>query len=313
MFLIGPNCRLLLKHRLLKFPLLDQLLRASRDTLRKIAHRRDMTIIKNLPTFSPPYGPGLDKTIARLALLSANQTFPFMVHFIEVINKKPFAEPIPITLFSNTVSAQNAAIELKSMFDKYGSDKANRHNYHHLYGAILADRRDALVNLLEIGLGTNYPDLPSSMGSSGRPGASLRAFAEFLPRAHVYGADIDRRILFQETRITTLFVDQTDPASFRTLASELNCQFDIIIDDGLHAPNANIATLSFACENLKNDGWFVVEDIESAAIPVWRVISALLPKKYTSWIIAAEGAFLFTMKVNERETARDDFVSTEKI
>jgi hypothetical protein len=308
MLLIGPKSRLFLKDRLRKLPLLDRLLRASRERLRQVLHRRDMTIIKNLSTFSPPSGAGLDKTIAQLAVLSANQTFPFMVHFIEVINKRPFPEPVPITLCSNTVSAQNAATELKSILDKHGSDKAHEHNYHHLYGAILVDQRDSTVSMLEIGLGTNYPDVPSSMGSRGRPGASLRAFAEFLPRAHIYGADIDRRILFQETRITTFFLDQTNLSSFCDLASQVDCQFDIIIDDGLHSPNANIATLIFACENLKKGGWLVVEDIKAEAIPVWRVISALVPSSYRCWVIAAEGGFLFVMKRSERQIDEEDFV-----
>jgi SAM-dependent methyltransferase len=306
MLLIGPNSRLyrrLVSLRGGNRPLIKRLLAevttACLEALRQIIHRQDITTIKRFQLFSPPYDSGPDKTIAALAVQSANQTFPFIVHFIEVINQKHFSEPTPITLFSNTVSARSAAMELKSMFDRHGSDKGTFHNYHHLYGAILQDRRGSTVTMLEIGLGTNYLDVASNMGSGGRPGASLRAFAEFLPLGCIYGADIDRRVLFQEARIKTFFVDQTRLDSFRSLACEVNCKFDLIIDDGLHSPNANIATLSFACDNLKEGGWFVVEDIQSAAIPVWRVISALLPTNYKSWIIAAEGGFLFVIRRNE--------------
>ena len=137
---------------------------------------------------------------------------------------------------------------------------------------------------------------PQIWGASGRPGASLRAFKEFLPEANIYGADIDRRILFEEDRIKTFFVDQTNPGSFAAVATQINCKFDVIIDDGLHSPNANIATLVFACNNLKQGGWFIVEDIAAAAIPVWRVVSALLPKDYRSWLIDAEGEFLFAIR-----------------
>ena len=45
-------------------------------------------------------------------------------------------------------------------------------------------------------MGTNNPNLVSTMGSSGRPGASLYAFKEYLPNAIIYGADIDKDILF---------------------------------------------------------------------------------------------------------------------
>jgi SAM-dependent methyltransferase len=304
MLLSGPKSRLFLRHLLAKFPLLEDVIRDSFETLRQIIYRRDVATIKSLPLFSPFFGSGPHKTIATLAVLSANQTFPFIVNFIEIINNKPFSKPIPITLFSNTLRAQRAAIELKSLFDQYGSDKAT-HNYHHLYGHILQDHRDSVITMLEIGLGTNYSDVASSMGPDGKPGASLRAFAEFLPLAYIYGADIDRRILFQETRIRTFFVDQTNLESFRSLASQIDCKFDVIIDDGLHSPNANIATLSFACEKLKAGGWFVVEDIGAAALPVWRVISALLPNNYRSWLIDTEGGFLFAMWLKEPPIGED--------
>jgi hypothetical protein len=307
MILIEPNSKLYRRfirikggngNRALIKRLLVQVIMTPLETLRQITHRRDIATIRGLSLFSPPYDSGPDKTIAKLAVQSANQTFPFMVHFIEVANNERFSEPTPITLFSNTARAQNAAIELKSMFDQHGSDKATLHNYHHLYGEILEDLRYSTVTILEIGLGTNNLDVASHMGPGGRPGASLRAFAEFLPRACIYGADIDRRILFQEARIKTFFVDQTNPQSLRSLASQVECKFDLIIDDGLHSPNANIATLSFACDNLKEGGWFVVEDIQTAAIPIWRVVSALLPKNYRSWIIAAEDGFLFVIRRN---------------
>jgi hypothetical protein len=111
----------------------------------------------------------------------------------------------------------------------------------------LAPKRNERLRLLEIGLGTNNPDVVSTMGASGKPGASLRAFRDFLPNARVFGADIDGRILFEEERILTYYVDQTRSISFDELADKLgNEGFDLVIDDGLHSPNANIATMIFA-------------------------------------------------------------------
>lgn len=69
-------------------------------------------------------------------------------------------------------------------------------------------------NILEIGLGTNDPTLVSSMGSGGRPGPSLYAFKQYLPNANIYGADIDKDILFNEERINTCYVDQLDIKTF---------------------------------------------------------------------------------------------------
>ncbi|MGC2415271.1 MAG: hypothetical protein WA459_21570 [Stellaceae bacterium] len=201
---------------------------------------------------------------------SANQTFPFLVHLIESVIGAPFSPPIPIETFSISPQAEAAATELKTLFDRYGSDKARRHNYHHLYGHILSDR-NAIAHLLEIGLGTNNTAVVSNMGSAGSPGASLRAFRDFLPGATIHGADIDRSVLFEEPNIITYFLDQTNLQSFDDLSAIVGQDFDIIIDDGLHAPNANIASLAFACKRLKPGGWSVVEDINPAALPVWRV------------------------------------------
>jgi hypothetical protein len=114
------------------------------------------------------------------------------------------------------------------------------------------------------------------MGENGIPGASLRALRDFLPNARIFGADIDEPILFKEDRIKTYYVDQTQPASFNDLSLRLGSDgFDLVIDDGLHAPNANIATLAFALHILKPNGWFVVEDIKRESLPIWETVSAL--------------------------------------
>jgi hypothetical protein len=128
------------------------------------------------------------------------------------------------------------------------------------------------------------------------PGASLRAFRTFLPHATVCGADIDHRILFEEERIRTFVVDQTERRSWDLLSAAIDHDFDLIIDDGLHSPNANIATLLFGLGRLRIGGWLVVEDIPAVALPLWQVISTLLPEQYESRIVAAPVGFLFLVR-----------------
>ena len=150
------------------------------------------------------------------------------------------------------------------------------------------------MRVLEIGLGTNNPDVVSTMGESGIPGASLRAFRDFLPNAQVFGADIDEPILFKEDRIETYYVDQTQPDSFNDLLLNLGTEgFDLVIDDGLHAPNANIATLAFALHILKPNGWLVIEDIKTESLPIWETVSALLPVDSHPTLIKARRTHLF--------------------
>ena len=69
-----------------------------------------------------------------------------------------------------------------------------------------------------------------------------------------------------------------------------------MIDDGLHSPNANIATMLFALTILKPSGVFVVEDIRSSSIPIWQVVAALLPERCHPKIVQAKGGLLFIIQ-----------------
>jgi hypothetical protein len=134
------------------------------------------------------------------------------------------------------------------------------------------------------------------MGVSGKPGASLRAFRDFCPNALIFGADIDRRVLFSEDRISTFYVDQTELATFARLSGELPCDFDLIIDDGLHSPDANINTLTFALPKLKCGGWAVIEDICVDSLSIWQLVTSLLPPAYKAQIFQADGGLLFAVQ-----------------
>jgi hypothetical protein len=201
-------------------------------------------------------------------------------------------EPVSAQDFARSERGLRAAADLKVLLDRYGSDKANHHNYHLVYGPILAET-DKIRTVLEVGLGTNNEDVPSNMGDKGRPGASLRAFRDFLPNASVFGADVDRRILFEEDRIKTFYVDQTDIQSVSALARQVVGDLDLVIDDGLHSPNANIAVLTLAMSKLALGGWVVIEDISATALPVWQVVAQLMPDSYRTVLVDCDAGFMF--------------------
>lgn len=179
---------------------------------------------------------------------------------------------------------QESWAPLGELLDNYGSDKAAKHNYHKLLGHILKDRNN-ISAVLEIGLGTNNPDIASNMTRKGKPGASVRAFRDFLPNAQIYGADFDKQILFSEDRISTFFVDQTVPKTFEDLGRKLPDMFDLIIDDGLHSPTANLASLTFSLPRLHKNGWVVIEDVNPAAIPIWQCVARLIGENYQTSIV----------------------------
>jgi hypothetical protein len=154
----------------------------------------------------------------------------------------------------------------------HGSDKAQSwHNYGYIYNFLLKPLAATTRAILEVGIGTNHPDVASSMGTNGTPGASLRAWRELFRSASITGADIDRRILFQEDGIETYFVDQTDRVSVLRLFEEMdNRQFDLIIDDGLHTFGANRVFLENAYPRLAEGGMHIVEDVRPCDLPAWN-------------------------------------------
>lgn len=159
----------------------------------------------------------------------------------------------------------NKKTELCEIMTRYGSDKGNHvhHNYTTLYYELFSSLRNKPIRLFELGIGTNNIFIPSNMGADGRPGASLRAWEEFFPHAQIYGADVDRNIMFSTSRIETFFCDQTSPSSIKLLWAheELAKRFDIIIEDGLHEFNANVIFFENSIHKLKDDGYYIIEDI----------------------------------------------------
>jgi|694.fasta_scaffold55233_6 hypothetical protein len=229
-----------------------------------------------------------------LTIEAINKIFPLLVSLANYVQEKKVMVK-SIRQLSLDLKSKASAKLLKKILDRQGSDKANNHDYHHLYGMILQNPL-SIENIFEIGLGTNNVDVVSNMGINGRPGASLRAFREYCPKAFIYGADVDKRILFEEERIKTFFVDQTNPLTFNSLFKKIPNNFDLVIDDGLHSAHANVASLEFGLKIIKIGGWFVAEDIGLACIDLWKVISALLPSNYETHIFLAKGGIVFAVK-----------------
>lgn len=145
---------------------------------------------------------------------------------------------------------------------RFGSDKGF-HRYTPLYSALFKEWCDKPLRVLELGLGTNNSDMLSNMGVFGVPGASLRGWRQLFPKALIYGADIDRRILFEEVRIKTFYCDQLDQSAIREFWShpDLRDGMDIIIEDGLHTFEANISFLEGSLDHLRPGGIYITEDI----------------------------------------------------
>jgi SAM-dependent methyltransferase len=169
--------------------------------------------------------------------------------------------------------------ELCEIMTKHGSDKGNGwHNYTEYYFELFKDLRNENLNIFELGLGTNNLDVKSNMGINGKPGASHRGWKEFFKNSNIYGADIDKRVLFEEERIKTFYCDQTDKETIKYLfETDLkSVKFDIIIEDGLHEFSANETFLRNSIDFLKEGGIYIIEDLLPETVNQFNIIKQQL-------------------------------------
>jgi len=178
--------------------------------------------------------------------------------------------------------SKNRHCEISRLCDVHGSDKGTLvvsghpyswppHNYAEYYSRLFSHCRQNITKVFECGVGTNNPNLPSSMGVHGRPGASLRVWRDYFPNATVYGADIDESILFKEERILTYFIDQREPIAIKCFweaVGEVN--FDLMIDDGLHTFEAGSILFQHSVDKLSSTGIYVIEDVSQVDLVKYK-------------------------------------------
>lgn len=253
-----------------------------------------------------------DEAMPELWVRGASASIPALAALVEFTSGHAAIDSFDRRKLSDFTAGDSST--LGALFTKHGSDKAT-HGIHVIYAHIFAELgRSRSLRTLEIGMGTNKPGLVSTMGASHTPGASLRAFRDYLPNAIVHGADVDGSILFQETRILTHQVDQLDRTSFDRLHRAFgSLRYDLVVDDGLHALGANLNTLDWAVRTLRPGGWLVVEDIADRVLPGLAVADSLLRaashRGLEAWLVsrmsrAVHGTNIHYYVVRKRPRAR---------
>jgi len=205
---------------------------------------------------------------------------------------------------------KNFDSEINTLCEKYGSDKGEStneikpyswlaHNYADIYELIFKLKKEDVKLLIECGIGTNNPNIPSSMGIKGKPGASLRMWRDFFPNANIIGVDIDENILFSENRIQTFQCDQTNKLSINQFIVNANLKknsSDIIIDDGLHEFEAGKVFFENTIDYLSNNGFYIIEDVSLKDMILYKDYFSNLKRLYT--------IHFFNLKTPKR--SRDD-------
>lgn len=168
--------------------------------------------------------------------------------------------------------------ELKDLFIKYGSDKYIN-PYYKYYSNVLSSQSD--INILEIGMGTKNPQIPSTMyfykeerNFDSTPGSSLRAFRDFVKGSKVYGADIDEEILFEEDNIKTAKVDQLVKSEIDNLFTGVS--FDFVVIDGLHHITSDVNSILSLINRMKKGSKLIIEDI--TIFDNWKIVDFILSK-----------------------------------
>jgi hypothetical protein len=162
------------------------------------------------------------------------------------------------------------------------------HTYSTIYHNLFSHCRESINLVFELGIGSNNINITSNMTSNGKPGASLRVFRDYFPKAEIYGGDIDNKILFQEERIFTFEVDQLSSLSIEKMWSNINkSNFDLIVDDGLHTCEATFNLFKNSFKKLRNGGIYIIEDVHYSYIK--NLANKL--KKYNPEIIISKSEY----------------------
>ena len=148
--------------------------------------------------------------------------------------------------------------ELKQLGLKHGTDKASAHSYTEIYSNLFKHLRNNKIRLLEIGAG----DL----------GASHKMWRDYFPNAEIFCIDTfplldhqkDVQTILEDYGVKVFKGNQLNKDDLKNFIKCFGENFDVIIDDGAHLPDAIQTSLGFLFPFLKSGGLYIVEDLVTA-------------------------------------------------
>lgn len=135
------------------------------------------------------------------------------------------------------------------------------HYYVRVYDFFMRSRLDSIGHFCEVGL------LRSSIQQNNpkniyHEAPSLRMWRKYLPYAHLVGFDIQRFNKSKDKDCTIIQGDQSSRDDLQKIIDKYS-EYDVIIDDALHASPHQQITLSFLFPHVKSGGVFFIEDLRS--------------------------------------------------
>ncbi len=136
---------------------------------------------------------------------------------------------------------------------RHATDKGpDGHAYTTGYFALFAPLRERGLALLEIGVAS---------------GASLRMWEDFFPNARIFGIDEDPAAARHASARARIFIgDQVDADFLAKVVLETG-PLDVVIDDGSHHPDHQLASLRALFPHLRDGGVYVIEDLGCSFLP----------------------------------------------
>jgi hypothetical protein len=172
--------------------------------------------------------------------------------------------------YFNSTSDEEEIGRVREIFNKWGTDKSTKHQYEVIYAELKKDL-PARPRILEIGCGSNNPNIRHAMSPKYLPLSSLFALQEIFDSHNIEGADIDES-LKNQTKFKISTIDQFNKDSLCETVSKSKVIYDLIIDDGVHDISANYLTLVQFFKLLRPGGKYVIEDVSLNLVESWRFL-----------------------------------------
>jgi hypothetical protein len=184
-------------------------------------------------------------------------------------NSGKYTSKTNVTPFKSTVNYAEI-LKVKDIFNKWGSDKSSKHNYEIIYAEFKKTMHTS-SRILEIGCGSNDPEIRHAMSPNYIPLSSLHALKEIFQTENIEGADLDVKLEINND-FEVHYLDQFKRETLEEASKGFKLGFDLIIDDGVHDISANYLTLIYFYKILNPQGKYVIEDVPPSLIESWRFL-----------------------------------------
>ena len=137
--------------------------------------------------------------------------------------------------------------------------------YFEIYEKYFNEIRFKKLKILEIGI---------------ENGGSLRTWKKYFPNSKIVGLDI-KKMNFVIKNVDLIEGDQSSTQVLNKIITKYKA-FDIIIDDGSHFTKHVIKSFKCLFSTIKNDGLYIIEDLQTSYFPRYGGSRINLRKKNTS-------------------------------